>query len=225
MDPEFWHARWKENRIGFHQPAINPWLLRYWPPPGTGPGDNVLVPLCGKSLDMLWLLEQGYRVTGVEISRIAVEAFFTEHRLVPEISQAGNFTRYHCDALDILCGNYFTLDRLAAGEVRAVYDRASLIALPPAMRASYATRLASLLAPGTPCLLVTLEYDPRQMAGPPFAVSAQEVEHLYGGSFEIEPLCAADVLGENGRFLEAGLTSLSECIYRLQRKPATGEAG
>ncbi len=218
MDPEFWHARWQENRIGFHLQETNPWLVRYWPPPRTAPGDRVLVPLCGKSLDMLWLLDQGYRVTGVEISRIAAEAFFAENSLVPAIDQAGEFIRYRCDALDILCGDFFTLDRDTAGDIDAVYDRASLIALPPAMRAAYARHLASLLEPGTPCLLITLDYNQRQMDGPPFAVTGEEITSLYADTFAIGQLCSEDVLDGNGRFRDAGVTRLHECIYRLQRK-------
>jgi thiopurine S-methyltransferase len=218
MDPEFWHARWQENRIGFHLQETNPWLVRYWPPPRTAPGDRVLVPLCGKSLDMLWLLDQGYRVTGVEISRIAAEAFFAENSLVPAIDQAGEFIRYRCDALDILCGDFFTLDRDTAGDIDAVYDRASLIALPPAMRAAYARHLASLLEPGTSCLLITLDYNQRQMDGPPFAVTGEEITSLYADTFAIGQLCSEDVLDGNGRFRDAGVTRLHECIYRLQRK-------
>jgi thiopurine S-methyltransferase len=217
MDPEFWHARWQENRIGFHLQETNPWLVHYWPPPRAAPGDRVLVPLCGKSLDMLWLLDQGYRVTGVEISRIAAEAFFAENSLVPAIEQAGEFTRYRCDALDILCGDFFALDRNTAGDIDAVYDRASLIALPPAMRAAYAEHLASLLDPGTSCLLITLDYDQRQMPGPPFAVTDEEITSLYADTFALEQLCSKDVLDDNGRFRDAGITRLHECVYRMTR--------
>ena len=93
MDADFWHARWQENRIGFHLPETHHLLVRYWPVLQTVPGERILVPLCGKSLDMLWLLEQGCRVTGIEISRIAVEAFFAENRIEPVIEQSGAFTR------------------------------------------------------------------------------------------------------------------------------------
>lgn len=218
MDAEFWHARWQENHIGFHLQETNPLLVRYWPVPRTAPGDNILVPLCGKSLDMLWLLDQGYRVTGVEISRIAVEAFFAENSLVPDIDQAGAFTRYRCDELNILCGDFFSLARNTAGDIAAVYDRASLIALPPAMRTAYATHLASLLDTGTSCLLITLDYDQRHMCGPPFAVSNGEIASLYAGAFDIEQLCSRDALDDNRRFREAGITRLRECTYLLRRR-------
>lgn len=222
MDPEFWHARWQENRIGFHLPEANPLLVRYWPVMQVAAGDNVLVPLCGKSLDMLWLLDQGYRVTGVEISRIAVEAFFAENRLEPVIEQTEGFSRYRCDELVILCGDFLALQRQTAGSIAAVYDRASLIALPPAMRTAYVAHLASLLDTGTPCLLIALDYDQRQMNGPPFAVSAEEITALYADSFGIEQLGSNDVLEDSDRFREAGIDRLHETTWRLQRSQATG---
>jgi thiopurine S-methyltransferase len=222
MEPAFWHARWQENRIGFHLSEANPLLIRYWPVIQVAPGSNVLVPLCGKSLDMLWLLDQGYRVTGVEISRIAVEAFFEENRLEPVIVQTEGFTRYRCDELVILCGDFFALQRQTTGFITAVYDRASLIALPPAMRTVYAAHLASLLDAGTPCLLITLDYDQQQMNGPPFAVSAEEITALYADSFGIERLGSDDVLEDSSRFLEAGIKRLHETTWRLQRSQTGG---
>jgi thiopurine S-methyltransferase len=222
MEPAFWHARWQENRIGFHLPEANPLLIRYWPVMQVAPGSNVLAPLCGKSLDMLWLLDQGYRVTGVEISRIAVEAFFEENRLEPVIVQTEGFTRYRCDELVILCGDFFALQRQTTGCITAVYDRASLIALPPAMRTVYAAHLASLLDASTPCLLITLDYDQQQMNGPPFAVSAEEITALYAGSFGIERLGSDDVLEDSSRFREAGIKRLYETTWRLQRNQASG---
>jgi thiopurine S-methyltransferase len=222
MEPAFWHARWQENRIGFHLPEANPLLIRYWPVIQVAPGSDVLVPLCGKSLDMLWLLDQGYRVTGVEISRIAVEAFFEENRLEPVIVQTEGFTRYRCDELVILCGDFFALQRQTTGFITAVYDRASLIALPPAMRTVYAAHLASLLDAGTPCLLITLDYDQQQMNGPPFAVSAEEITALYADSFGIERLGSDDVLEDSSRFLEAGIKRLHETTWRLQRSQTGG---
>ena len=218
MDADFWHARWQENRIGFHLPETHYLLVRYWPVLQARPGERVLVPLCGKSLDMLWLLEQGYRVTGIEISRIAVEAFFADNRIEPVIEQNGAFTRYSCDELDILCGDFFSLDRDTTGDIAAVYDRASLIALPRAMRSTYAAHLGSLLDTGTGCLLITLDYDQQQMDGPPFAISDEEIAGLYAGTFDIGQLGSLDVLDKHRKFREAGITRLYECTYLLQRR-------
>ena len=87
MQPDFWHQRWADNQIGFHQSAPTPLLLKHWPALGITPGAQVFVPLAGKSLDMAWLASQGHRVLGVELSQLAVEQFFAEHDLQPGIRE------------------------------------------------------------------------------------------------------------------------------------------
>jgi thiopurine S-methyltransferase len=215
MEPDFWHERWETNRIGFHMDAVNPWLVSHWPLPGIQRGSRVFVPLCGKSLDMLWLLEQGYRVTGVEISRIAIEAFFSENRLDPLTEPAGRFTRWRYQGLDILCGDFLDLDKSVLGTLDAVYDRAALIAMPPVMRPRYAAHLAALTDRKTCALLITLEYNQLEMAGPPFSVSVDEVNRLFSDNYSIECLASTDVLEENAKFRDSGLTLLREQAYCL----------
>jgi thiopurine S-methyltransferase len=218
VDQDFWHQRWAANRIGFHLPETNPWLQRYWPLLGLNSGARVFVPLCGKSLDMLWLLEQGYRVVGVEISRLAVAAFFEENGLVPEIRQEQRFNRWRCDELELLCGDFFDLQATDLGPVAGVFDRAALIALPPALRSRYVTQLITLLDPGTQGLLITLGYDQPAMNGPPFSVMPDEVGRLFGSHFNITAVHTEDVLAGHERFREAGLSELTESVWRLVRR-------
>jgi thiopurine S-methyltransferase len=215
MDPDFWHERWQDNQIGFHQSGINPYLLRFWPQLGIERGQRVFVPMCGKSLDMLWLQQQGYPVTGVEISRLAVEAFFTENDIMPAISRADAFIRCVFEDLELLCGDFFALTETDIGKISVIYDRAALIALPAVMRRDYVARLASLMATGTRGLLITLDYNQEEMQGPPFSVTKREVRHLFEGVFPVRHLCSTEVLGENPRFMEKGLTRLTEHAYSL----------
>ena len=182
MEKDFWHARWQTGQIGFHQNEINPYLVRYWTSLQLEPQSRVFVPLCGKTLDMIWLLDQGHTVIGNEISQLAVEAFFRENRLTPAIRQQAAYTSWSCDRMEILCGDFFDLVPTDIGRIDAIYDRAALIALPPGQRARYVTRITQLLKPQTPCLLVTLDYEQGKMSGPPFAVSADEVRRLYQSS-------------------------------------------
>ncbi|HYQ72453.1 MAG TPA: thiopurine S-methyltransferase [Gammaproteobacteria bacterium] len=217
MDNNFWHARWQANQIGFHQNEINPDLVRYWDSLQPVPHGRVLVPLCGKTLDMIWLLDQGYAVVGIELSQLAVEAFFAENRLSPEIRQDNGFTRWSCDRLEILCGDFFETTSKDTGRIDALYDRAALIALTPDQRVRYAARITALLASQTPGLLVTLDYEQGEMDGPPFAVSADEVRHLYQPGFSVERLAHTDILEDQPRFREKGLRSLHESVYRLRR--------
>lgn len=218
MDPDFWHQRWRENQIGFHQPDVNLHLQAFWPQLGVPGGGRVFVPLCGKSLDMRWLRQQGCRVVGVEISPVAVQDFFREQGLQPDCTRTAHFERCSADGIELLCGDFFDLTRADLDGVAAVYDRASLIALPPSLRVDYARHLTGLLAPATPVLLVTLEYDQDQMQGPPFSVTESEVRRLFEAGFEVEVQHADDVLAREPRFRERGLTRLDEKVYLLRRR-------
>lgn len=218
MQPEFWHSRWETQQIGFHQATINPRLQAFWHTLALPAGSRAFVPLCGKSRDMLWLLEQGHRVLGVELSPIAVEAFFTENNLNPNRSQHREFARWEQDEVCILCGDFFALTPQDLADVVAVYDRAALIALPPDLRIQYAQHMTRLLRVGTKVLLTTIEYPQALVSGPPFSVEAQEVYRLYEANFSIECLQRQDVLAGNPRFLQNGITTVSEVTYRLERR-------
>ncbi|WP_431702244.1 thiopurine S-methyltransferase [Pseudomonas sp. BR20] len=217
MEPKFWQERWARNQIGFHLPEVNPYLLRYWPSLSLAQGAKVLVPLCGKSLDLMWLASNSYHVLGVELSEQAVEAFFSEQNLTPRITWHGVFKVYQADLIEIWCGDFFALDAGALADCTALYDRAALIALPPLMRAQYAEQLNSLLRPGCQGLLITLDYDQTQKAGPPFAVTDDEVKVLLGFHWSLEVLEAQDILGESWKFAQDGVTRLEECVYRLTK--------
>ncbi len=220
MDKEFWLERWQREETGFHQNEINLHLREYWPELRLAHGSEVFVPLCGKSRDMLWLREQGHAVLGVELSAIAVRAFFRENGYAPHRIANENFDRYSSDGLRILCGDFFDLSKAYLAKVGAVYDRASLVALPPDMRERYARHLVSILPPGTQILLITFDYAQAEMQGPPFAVSVNEVESLYREHAEVRLLAQLDVLAENARFQERGLSTLQENIFLLTlRKP------
>jgi thiopurine S-methyltransferase len=218
MDREFWQARWATGQIGFHQDRVNPYLQRHWPELALPSATRVLVPLCGKSLDLLWLAEQGYRVLGVELAQRAVEDFFAEQRLQPQVSQQDGFEIYRAGAIELWCGDFFALSAGHLAGCSALYDRAALIALPADMRLRYAAHLQAILAPGSRGLLVTLDYAQAQMDGPPFAVSNAEVHRLLAEGWQLQLLEECDVLDENRRFRERGLQGLDERVYRLVRR-------
>jgi thiopurine S-methyltransferase len=217
MEPAFWHARWQENRIGFHLPEANPLLIRYWPVMQVAPGSNVLVPLCGKSLDMIWLREQGHRVAGIEISQLAVEAFFGENGLTPVIRQGRGYSCWSAEGIELLCGDFFSLPATELGRIDGCYDRAALVALPAEMRATYAAALLELMPPLAPALLVTLEYDPAEMDGPPFSVPQHEVRQLFGTQCHIEHLHTVEAPGPSSARRERGPVTLLENCFRLVR--------
>jgi thiopurine S-methyltransferase len=218
MQPDFWHQRWHDNQIGFHQDKPTPLLLKHWPALGLPAGSRVFVPLSGKTLDMVWLAAQGYRVLGVELSPVAVEQFFAEQGLEPEKFETRYGTHYRVDAIELICGDAFGLDAALLTDCTAVFDRAALIALPPALRQRYAHELYSRLPTGCEGLLITLEYPPHEKDGPPFPVTESEVHALYDRDWSVEALERRDILAQQPRFIDEGVTSLETAAYRLQRR-------
>ena len=214
MEADFWHNRWENNLTGFHLDEVNPHLKANWPAMNMKAGTRVFVPLCGKSLDLIWLAEQGHQVVGVELSTLAVEAFFAENNLRVKHHQVGTLEYWESENISLFCGDFFELTADILGQIDAVYDRASLIALPPAMRQNYAAKLTEICQ-AAPKLLVTLEYEQSKMDGPPFSVTKDEIQGLYQDSYQVTQLSAQDVLGDNEKFRAKGLDFMNECIYKL----------
>ncbi|HEX2495046.1 MAG TPA: thiopurine S-methyltransferase [Steroidobacter sp.] len=215
MDKSFWLDRWSRREVGFHQARVNPYLERWWPQMQAPSGSAVFVPLCGKSLDMHWLREQGHHVLGIELARDAVGDFFAESGLTPRVTHQPPFERWDAEKVTLWCGDFFDLKAEHLARVSTVFDRASLIAMPPEMRPRYAQYMSSILPPHAATLLVSLTYPQGQMSGPPFSVSEDEIRNLYSDRYTIEQLASIDVLDQNARFKQRGLTELSEQVYRL----------
>ncbi len=194
MDSAFWHQRWQKNEIGFHQGEADALLVRHFKRLFGTEGSRVFVPLCGKTRDIGWLLSQGYRVAGAELSPIAVGQLFTDLGLEPEKAELGGLTRYSAERIDIFVGDIFELSRELLGPVDVIYDRAALVALPGAMRESYAAHLVRLTATA-PQFLLTFAYDQSQMDGPPFSVPAELVQACYADHYELQRLATQDVAG------------------------------
>jgi thiopurine S-methyltransferase len=218
VDPEFWRDRWQKKEIGFHQAEVHGDLQRHWGRLGLASGADVLVPLCGKSLDMVWLADQGHRVIGVELSELAVDEFFEERGLTPDVESSGSLTVKRAGPYELWCGDFFAWPPEATAGVAGVYDRAALVALPPDMRARYAERLIEILPPAAQLLVITFDYDQDKVSGPPFAVPRDEVRRLFDGSFSVDEISARTGPSRIPRFSEAGVTTVEECAFLLRRR-------
>lgn len=217
MTPDFWIERWQKGEIGFHQASGNDLLPKHWPSLSLAPGSTVLVPLCGKSVDMMWLAAQGHRVIGVELSPLAVDDFFREQGVEADTRQVGSFVVRTAGPITIWCGDFFALPVEATREVAAAYDRAALIALPPSLQPRYAEKLSRLL-PTAPILLVSLTYPDGQIDGPPFSTPLTQVAALFGGTHEIGIYESRDGLEKSQNLKARGVTSLDETVYVLKPK-------
>lgn len=217
MDIDFWQQRWSKNQTGFHLPEVNSCITRFWAELEVNMPSTVLVPLCGKTLDMVWLASQGYSVLGVECSHKAIAEFYSEQKLTAVIAKHRNFTLHHHAQVSLLEGDFFKLDNVILQNVSAVYDRASLIALPDHLRSHYVDLLTAALPEHASILLITLEYQQAVMQGPPFSVSHNEVRRLYQESFDISLLHERNIINESPGFSQKGLDILLECVYKITR--------
>lgn len=218
MQPDFWQQRWHDGQIGFHQDRVTPLLEQYWDVLALPAGSRVFVPLAGKSLDMLWLAARGHRVLGVELTRIAVEQFFDENGLQPDIRETRLGKHYVAGEIELILGDAFALDTPALAGCEGVYDRAALIALPAEMRIRYAHELYSNLQVGCRGLMITLEYPQQEKSGPPFSVEQDEVRTLFERDWAIDRLERRDILATQPVFAAEGVTALHTAIYRIDRR-------
>ena len=194
MESEFWHKIWKDNQIGFHESKVNPLLATHFNKLGLAQSSRMFLPLCGKTLDIEWLLKSGYQVVGVELSELAVEELFDSLDMQPQISKRGELTLYRGDDLHVFVGDIFAFTADVLGSIDAIYDRAALIALSSPMRGRYAKHLC-LITQSAKQLLVCLEYDQSLMQGPPFSLTKDEVLSRYSRNYEITRLETREIKG------------------------------
>ncbi|MGD9784429.1 MAG: thiopurine S-methyltransferase [Hyphomicrobiaceae bacterium] len=219
MDQEFWHRRWRKGEIGFHRDSVHPKLVTFWSRLTIPSNARVFVPLCGKSLDMIWLAEQGHSIIGVELSEQAIGEFFASTRYdTIAYERRDGFSIHRAGPYELWCGDIFGLPADVLESIGAVYDRASLVAFPSDMRPRYARFMHDRIPSGTPTLLISLAFDQNEMAGPPFAVPEGEIGTLYGDAFDIEIVEREDSLAGDPGLAKRGLTHLVETVSLLTRR-------
>ncbi|MCU7836391.1 MAG: thiopurine S-methyltransferase [gamma proteobacterium symbiont of Taylorina sp.] len=226
MQHSYWLQRWQEKRIGFHLDAANPYLSSYLPLLGHSEDSHVFVPMCGKSHDLYYLHQQGYRVTGNELSDLAVKDFYTEQQLKASKSvlfdensktEQVELMLWTSPEVDIICGDFFALNKEQLHDITAVYDRGSLVALPYKMRKKYVKKLLKIVPKKVPILLVTLDYDEKEKKGPPFSVTEEEVFQLYSRYFDIRCLEIADIKPEKRSSRSQNMSYFNERVFFLKR--------
>jgi thiopurine S-methyltransferase len=201
-----WLERWANGRTGWHQAEGNAGLRKHWPETSG----RVLVPLCGKSPDMLWLAARGHDVVGVELAEAAIREFFAEQTLDFNFDDTGPMHCYSAVDLPITlyCGDYFSF---AGDRFDGLYDRGALVAINPSLREKYIRVTRNLLNPDARRLIVTLEYEQDVVQGPPFAVTANEMTRYWP---DLERVSAQeDIENCPPKFREGGLTTIKEVVW------------
>ena len=215
MEPSFWHERWEMGQIGFHKAEVHPDLIQQSDWLLGGNDWRVLVPLCGKTLDLDYIARQGDTAIGVELSEIAARQAFEEAGREPTVTRRGAITRFEHGRMVILVGNVFDVTPDHVGRIDRVWDRAAMVALTPAQRREYVPHLRALTMPGTRILLNTLVYDDCDKQGPPHSVTDYEISAHYEGA-DIQLVERRDLSHEiRDTWREAGMTRLASHLHRI----------
>ena len=185
MSNNYWLKRWQNNDIGFHEQEVNPFLDRYFTNLNVKHNGRVFVPLCGKTNDIAWLLEQQFKVVGSELSEDAIIQLFDSLALTATVTTYGALKLYQAHNLAIWVGDIFALTTTLVGVVDAIYDRGALVALPLALRGKYTAHLTKITH-NAPQLLICCVYDQTKRDGTPYSVSAQEVFDHYHRVYTLE---------------------------------------
>jgi len=212
-----WLEFWENNEINWHSDVVTQELEEYLGLLKLEPGDKVFFPLCGKSLDMTYILNQGFSVIGVELSEIGIKQFFHENSLDFTISSVGEFDLYSAKNIEIYCGDFFSLTSKHLYGVKAVFDRKSLIALDLNLRQKYVKHLNDIISLGVRILLITLHYPQHQMSGPPFSVDKSEVESLFSMAFKYQELKCFQDIENRSKLVGAGVDYIENAAYCLQK--------
>ena len=212
MEASFWHQKWQRGEIAFHQSQANALLVTHFEKLNLTKGCRVFLPLCGKTLDIAWLLASGYRVVGAELSEIAINELFQSLNLKPQVAKIGTLMHYSAVDVDIFVGDIFDLSAQTLGLVNAIYDRAALVALPAELRKKYASHLSGITNVASQ-LVITYEYNQALIDGPPFSVSEVELKQCYGTAYSMTALETKDVGGGM-----KGKAASTETAWLLQKK-------
>ena len=194
MDANFWHKRWEKNEIGFHQGEANVLMVDNFHALSLVKNSRVFVPLCGKTRDIAWLLSEGYRVAGVELSKLAVEQLFADLGVEPKISTVDKMQHFKATNIDIFVGDIFNMSARIIGTVDAIYDRAAFMALPADLRDKYASHVNEITNTA-PQLLICLDYEQAVMQGPPFSIDKDELIRVYGDHYNLTKRVSVTVEG------------------------------
>ena len=212
-----WLEFWANNETDWHSDVVTQELEKYLGLLKLESGDTVFVPLCGKSLDMIYMLNRGFSVIGVEVSEIGIKQFFHENGLDFTISQVGEFDLYSAKNIEIYCGDFFSLTSKHLCGVKAVFDRKSLIALDRNLRQKYVKHLNDIISLGVRILLITLHYPKHQMSGPPFSVDKSEVESLFSMAFNYQELKPFQDIENGLNLARSGVDYIENAAYCLQK--------
>jgi len=214
MEKEYWLNKWQTNDTPWHSQEINRNLIDNIDKLELQPGNCILVPLCGKTKDMLWLADRGYHVIGIELCPMACTDFFKELNIEPRIANEDSFQKYQHKNIEIYCVDVFKLTEGSLPTIHAVYDNRALIALPPSMQKKYVDHLVACIGTHVKYMLLTIESS-CVVTGPPFSINRADVDSLFAEYCKIEQLNRIPCTKIPEHLIKKGYAELVESTYYI----------
>lgn len=184
-----WKKKWDAGMTRWHQPDVY-WVLKKYAKDYIHEESRILVPLCGKTVDLAYLTKKAKEVVGVEGVLKGVQEFIQEN---PDLQMAasGQREQFECfrgEKIWMFCGNFFHFGPSVAGKFDLIWDRAAMVAIDPKDRDEYAHVLGSVLKPGAVLLLSGFVRPKGDLtSGPPFTLNRDQIISL----FERQPWVAS----------------------------------
>ncbi len=218
MDKKYWLNRWEVGNIPFNQLTPHRFLIKHFKTLDLQSQEKVFVPLCGKSVDMTWLMQQNQRVIGVEISPIAISDFLKENKLDITQLKDNSFQIYQNASCTLYHGDLFDLTSQHLSEIKAVYDRGSLTALPPkTLRSQYINWLKTVIPLNSKMLLIVFEHGAPDVAEPPFSTPYEDVKLFFNSHFSVTQLEKEFITEIPSHWVARKIHDLYECAYLLKK--------
>ncbi len=152
---------------------------------------------------------------GVEFNPKAVESFWQANQLEPESRDVAGKKHFRASNTELWQCDFFELSIKDTGVFDVIFDRAALIALPEQLRQQYANHLQNFLTTDGVLLVVTMDYEPNEMSGPPFYVSLDELQELFSEA-TITELDRHTIIESHPRWQELQLSWLDEIVYEIR---------
>ncbi len=177
-----WKERWINGKTGWHGSEVNSNLIKHIHSIEPLNNAKILVPLCGKSLDMEWLAAKGASVVGVDLVREPLEQIFQDRNSVVQEDSIQGIAKLSDETLTVFHANIFDFNLDIDGPFDIIYDRAALVALSPENRERYVNHSLELLKPNGRILLITYDAPKKDLEGPPFPVRKNSVPTLFSAA-------------------------------------------
>lgn len=218
MDVSYWKKRWLDGQTGWHENEVHPLLIKYYDFLSLSLKKHFFFPLCGKTLDLDWILSKNHTTTGVEASEIAIKE--VENRLKVSFKKAAyqNFTKHTFGNLTLMQGNYFDLDTTLIDPIDVVFDRGAFVAIHPNQRKKYIEMYNKLLTHESIILLVAYQYNENASTNPPYSLSELQIRALMEPDFDIEICESEEILDIDPKFKERGINVFARNVYKIQKK-------